>query len=121
MGLQHTQRAWVLAPASRAQNHCFIAHKTAPSQRARSILPCRIKLAVLQPWLQHALAMHWQSRAKRVVPSSMGLQHTQRAWGLAPASRKQNRCLIAHKIALSQRARSILLCRLRLAVFQPCL
>ena len=66
MGLQHTQRAWELAPASRAQNRWFIAHSIAPSRRARSILPCLFTLAVLQPCLQGALVLQWQSREKRV-------------------------------------------------------
>ena len=81
MGLQHTQRAWGLAPASRDRHRRGMVPSAALSQLARSIVPCRLTLAVLQPWLQCALALHWQSRAKRVVPLSMGLQHTQRAWG----------------------------------------
>ena len=121
MGLQHTQRAWGLAPASRARHRRLMVPSVAPSQRARSIVPCRLTLAVLQPWLQRALALHWQSRAKRVVPPSMGLQHTQRAWGLAPASRARHRRLMVPSVAPSQRARSIVPCRLTLAVLQPCL
>ena len=70
----------------------LIMDRIAPSRRARSISPCRLTLAVLQPWLQRTLALHWQSRAKRVVPPSMGLRHTQRACGQAPASRAQRRC-----------------------------
>ena len=66
MGPQHTQRAWGLAPASRAQQRRFIAHSIAPSRRARSILPCRLTLEVLQPCLQRTLALQWQSREERV-------------------------------------------------------
>ena len=66
MGLQHTQRAWGLAPASRAWNRCVKAHSTAPSQRARSSLPCRLTLAVLHPCLQRTLVLQWQSREERV-------------------------------------------------------
>ena len=84
MGLQHTQRAWGLAPPSRARHRRVMVSSVAPSQRARSIVPCRLTLAALQLWLQRALALHWKSRAKRVVPPSMGLQHTQRAWGWRP-------------------------------------
>ena len=91
----------------------------APSQRARSIVPCRLTLAVLQPWLQRTLALRWQSRAERVVPPSMGLQHTQRAWGLAPASRARRRRGMVPSVAPSQRARSNVPCRLTLAVLQP--
>ena len=119
MGLQHTQRAWGLAPASRARHRRVMVSSVAPSQRARSIVPCRLTLAALQPWLQRALALHWQSRAKRVVPPSMGLQHTQRAWGLAPASRARHRRVMVPSVAPSQRARSIVPCRLTLAALQP--
>ena len=119
MGLQHTQRAWGLAPASRARRRRDMVSSVAPSQRARSIVPCRLTLAALQPWLQRALALHWQSRAKRVVAPSMGLQHTQRAWGLAPASRARRRRDMVSSVAPSQRARSIVPCRLTLAALQP--
>ena len=119
MGLQHTQRAWGLAPASRARHRRVMMPSVAPSQRGRSIVPCRLTLAVLQPWVQSALAPHWQSRAKRVVPPSMGLQHTQRAWGLAPASRARHRRVMMPSVAPSQRGRSIVPCRLTLAVLQP--
>ena len=54
--LQHTQRACGLAPASRARHYFFIAHSIAPSRRARSILPCRLTLAVVQPCLQRTPA-----------------------------------------------------------------
>ena len=119
MGLQHTQRAWGLAPAPRARRRRDMVSSVAPSQRARSIVPCRLTLAVLQPWLQRTLALHWQSRAKRVVAPSMGLQHTQRAWGLAPAPRARRRRGMVSSVAPSQRARSIVPCRLTLAVLQP--
>ena len=120
MGPHLTQRAWGLAPASRARHRRVMVSSAAPSQRARSIVPCRLTLAVvLQPWLQLALALHWQSRTKRVVPPSMGLQHTQRAWGLAPASRARYRRFMVPSVAPSQRARSIVPCRLTLAVLQP--
>ena len=119
MGQQHTQRAWGLAPASRARHRRLMVPSVAPSQRARSIVPCRLTLAVLQLWLQCALALHWQSHAKRVVPPSMGLQHTQRAWGLTPASRARHRRVMVPSVAPSQRARSIVPCRLTLAVLQP--
>ena len=119
MGLQHTQLAWWLAPASRARHHRFVVHSIAPSQRARSILPCRLTLAVLQPWLQRALALLRQSCTKRVVPPSMSLLHTQWAWGLVPASRSWHRLVMVSGVAPSQRARSIVPCRLTLAVLQP--
>jgi hypothetical protein len=38
----------------------------APSQRARSIVPCRLTLAVLEQGLQSTLALQWQSREERV-------------------------------------------------------
>ena len=119
MGLQHTQRAWGLAPAPRARRRRDMVPSVAPSQRARSIVPCRLTLAVLQPWLQRTLALHWQSRAKHVVAPSMGLQHTQRAWGLAPAPRARRRRDMVSSVAPSQRARSNVPCRLTLAVLQP--
>ena len=119
IGLHHTQRAWGLVPASRARHRRFMVSSVAPSQRARSIVPCRLILTVLQPWLQRALVLHWQSRAKRVVPPSMGLQYTQRAMGLAPASRARHRRVMVPSVAPSQRARSIVQCRLTLAVLQP--
>ena len=119
MGLQHTQRAWGLAPASRARHRRVVIPSVAPSQRGRSIVPCRLSLVVLQPWLQRALAPHWQSRAKRVVPPSMGLQRTQRAWGRVSAFRARHRRFMMPSVAPSQRARSIVPCRLSLAVLQP--
>jgi hypothetical protein len=119
MGLQHTQRAWGLVLASRPRHVRVMLPSVAPSQRARSIVPCRLTLAALQPWLQRALVLHWQSRAKRVVPPSMGLQYTQRAWGLAPASRARHRRVMMPSAAPSQRALSIVPCRLTLAVLQP--
>ena len=47
MGLQHTQRAWGLAPASRARHRRIIMFNVKPSQRVRSIVLCRLTLAVL--------------------------------------------------------------------------
>ena len=63
----------------------LIADSIAPSRRARSILPRRLTLAVLQSCLQRTLALQWQSREERVVLPSMGLLLTQRAEGWRPS------------------------------------
>ena len=88
-----------------------------PSQHVRSIVLCRLTLALAAAVpVQRALALHWQSHAQRVVPPSMGLQHTQRAWGLAPAPRARHRRFMMSNVKPSQHVRSIVLCRLTLAV-----
>ena len=118
-GLQPPQRAWGLAPASRARHRRVMVSGVAPSQRARAIVPCRLILAVAQPWLQHAaraaLAVTREARGTSID----GLQPPQRAWGLAPASRARHRRVMVSGAAPSQRARAIVPCRLILAVAQP--
>ena len=121
MGPQHTQRASGLAPPSRAQHRRSVVRSAAPSYRVISIMPCRVTLEVLQPCLQRTLALQWQSCGERACPPSTGPQHTQRASGLAPASRAQHVCFVLRSVALSQRVRSIMPCCLTLEVLQPCL
>ena len=121
MGPQRTQRAWGLARASRPRHCWHIAPSVAQYWRARSMLPCRHTLAVLQPCLQRTPALLWYLHGERERLPSMGPQRTMRAWGLAPASRAWHRRCIGPSAAPYWRARPILSCRPTLAVLQPCL